>query len=282
MLNEAEKRARMKELLADNSAYKERLENLRKEQRKDLPAKTGHVADAIENIQGLQQSRKRPFGAPGGAAPPAAKRLAKSTSVVTEKSAKAAQHPKLPQVVLFSAKVAVVMPPPPAARVLPKTPPPPAPPSQSAPGGEAPAAAAAAAGPVYSDATRFGIPPHYYPQKQGPPKAPPPALDREYKIDPQRDADIGPQPDAATLDKNVRFKEQPEIHEVEAAPAKRAKHEPSSPPPPTKPPILLFIAGAHDRHIHHGTVLFLHCERDPDGQTMCIVRMGERPNFEDL
>ena len=35
MFNEAEKRACMKELLADNSAYKERLENLRQEQRRD-------------------------------------------------------------------------------------------------------------------------------------------------------------------------------------------------------------------------------------------------------
>ena len=192
MFNEAEKRARMKGLLADNSAYKERLENLRQEQRRDLPAKTGHVADAIKNILGLQQSRKRPFGAPGGAAPPAAKRVAKMISVVAEKSAKAVQHPKLPQVIPFSAKVGVVMPPPPpATRVFPKAPPPPAPPMQSAPGGEAPSAAAAAAGPAYSDATRFGtppvqgIPPHYYPpQTRGPPKAPPPALKKEYKIEP--------------------------------------------------------------------------------------------------
>ncbi len=51
MFNEAEKRARMKELLFDNSAYKERLADLRKEQRKDLPEGKGYVADAVKNIQ---------------------------------------------------------------------------------------------------------------------------------------------------------------------------------------------------------------------------------------
>ena len=154
-----------------------------------MPTKTGHVADAVKNLQGMQQSRKRPLGAPGGAAPSAAKRLAKSMSVVTEKSAKAAMRPNLLQVVPFSAKIDVVMPP--AA-------PPPGVAPVSAPGGEAPvAAAAAAAGSVYTEATRFGAPPAPPPAL----KTPPPALKREYKLEPRPGADMGPQPDAATADK---------------------------------------------------------------------------------
>ena len=190
MFNEAEKRARMKELLYDNTSYKERLHELRRENQKDMPERKGYVADAVKNIQAMQDSPATP--------------------------------------------VPLKAPPPPA----PSRDPPVPPPMQSTPGGEAPlpaacaaagpayndtarfeappAAACAAAGPAYNDAARFGtppgqgIPPHYYPPRtRGPPKAPPPALKKEYKIEPQSDADRGPQPDAATLDKNVRFKEQP-------------------------------------------------------------------------
>ena len=217
------------------------LDQLRQEQRKDLPAKAGHVADAVKNLQETQQSRKRPLGAPGGAAPPAAKRLAKSMGVVTEKSAKAAMRPNLPQVVPFSAKIYVIVPP---AAPLPGVA------SASAPGGEAPfdsvqvTAAAAAAGPVYTEATWFKAPP----APPMPPKVPPPALKREYELEPRPDADKGPQPDAAAADKYVRFREQPEVIEEKAPPAKRAKYAAPS-PPPAKPPILQYVSGVSYKHI---------------------------------
>ncbi len=54
MFNEAEKRARMKELLYDNTSYAERLKELRREHRKDMPERKGYVADAVKNIQAMQ------------------------------------------------------------------------------------------------------------------------------------------------------------------------------------------------------------------------------------
>ncbi len=50
MFNEAEKRARIKELLYDNTSYKERLKELRRENQKDMPERKGYVAEAVRNI----------------------------------------------------------------------------------------------------------------------------------------------------------------------------------------------------------------------------------------
>ena len=81
-----------------------------------------------------------------------------------------------------------------------------------------------------------------------PPKVPPPALKRKYKLEPQPDADMGPQPDAAAADKYVRFRERPEVIEEKAPPAKRAKYAAPS-PPPAKPPILQYVSGVSYKHI---------------------------------
>ena len=59
---------------------------------------------------------------------------------------------------------------------------------------------------------------------------------------------MGPQPDAAAADKYVRFREQPEVIEEKAPPAKRAKYAAPS-PPPAKPPILQCVSGVSYKHI---------------------------------
>ncbi len=346
-------------MLHDDASFKERMHEIRQMNLKDVPERKGFVAEAVKNYQAKQErrelTRKRSHGALDGAASsPAAKRVAKrsalafATSLVTEKSAEATQHPRLPQVTPFATKIGLVMPnitrpPPLAAKLLPGAPPPPAPtgdppappPLRRAPDGDAsvPAAcaaagpvcndaarfvipppppgvaaakqelppppempAAAAAGPAYNDATRFEsplnqeiplIPPHCYPppQTRGPPKMPPPILKREYKLEATPDADRGPPPDAATLQKNVHFRDQPDVREIEAPPPKRARQYPPghAPPPLSKPPILQFVKGCYYKHVHYGEVKFLHIECDSEGRTICLVRVWfeERSAFED-